>query len=176
MDATPETFVDAFGEVSFKHGMIRIELVSLSGSEPRVMQRLIMSLQGFSQMLQAQNNILERLERAGVIRPVEPPPGAEPAPERGGVGAAVPQPASTPAPVSEPALRPAQERGPPKSPETALQCLVAVARHHGIDLSIERIKHDYALKPDDDITRQLPKIARNSGMRSRKLQVGWKDL
>jgi hypothetical protein len=125
MDATPETSVDAFGEVSFKHGMIRIELVSLSGSEPRVMQRLIMSLQGFSQMLQAQNNILERLERAGVIRPVEPPPGAEPAPERGGVGAAavrrltliepVPQPASTPASVSEP-LRPAPERGPPKSP------------------------------------------------------------
>src|SRR5215475_7411946 len=62
------------------------------------------------------------------------------------------------------------------SPETALQCLVAVARHHGIDLSADRIKHDYALKPDDDITRLLPKIARTSGMRSRKLQVGWKDL
>jgi subfamily B ATP-binding cassette protein HlyB/CyaB len=62
------------------------------------------------------------------------------------------------------------------SPETALQCLVAVARHHGIDLSADRIKHDYALKPDDDITRLLPKIARSSGMRSRKLQVGWKDL
>jgi hypothetical protein len=36
MDAISETFVDAFGEISFKHGMIRIELVSLSGSEPRV--------------------------------------------------------------------------------------------------------------------------------------------
>src|SRR6266567_2679215 len=60
--------------------------------------------------------------------------------------------------------------------ETALQCFVAVARHHGIDLSIDRIKHDYALKPDDDITRLLPTIARNSGMRSRKLQVGWKEL
>jgi ATP-binding cassette subfamily B protein len=60
--------------------------------------------------------------------------------------------------------------------ETALQCLVAVARHHGIDLSADRIKHDYALKPDDEITRLLPKIARTSGMRSRKLQVGWKDL
>ena len=60
--------------------------------------------------------------------------------------------------------------------ETALQCLVATARHHGIDLSADRIKHDYALKPDDDITRLLPKIARSSGMRSRKLQVGWKDL
>src|SRR5215468_8959589 len=60
--------------------------------------------------------------------------------------------------------------------ETALQCFVAVARHYGIDLSADRIKHDYALKPDDDITRLLPKVARSSGMRSRKLQVGWKDL
>src|SRR5262249_34426316 len=60
--------------------------------------------------------------------------------------------------------------------ETALQCLVAVARHQGIDLSVDRIKHDYALHPDDDIARLLPKIARSSGMRTRKLQVGWKDL
>ncbi|WP_445216975.1 peptidase domain-containing ABC transporter [Bradyrhizobium sp. Pa8] len=60
--------------------------------------------------------------------------------------------------------------------ETALKCFVAVARHHGVDLSIDRIRHDYALKSDDDITRLLPKIARGSGMRSRKLQVGWKDL
>ena len=60
--------------------------------------------------------------------------------------------------------------------ETALQCFVAVARHHGIDLSADRIKHDHALKLDDDITRLLPKIARSSGMRTRKLQIGWKDL
>src|SRR5260221_5667737 len=60
--------------------------------------------------------------------------------------------------------------------ETALQCFVAVARHHGIDHSIDRIKHGYALKPDDNITGLLPKIARSSGMRARKLQVGWKDL
>src|SRR5215472_7593564 len=60
--------------------------------------------------------------------------------------------------------------------ETALQCLTAVARHHGIDLSIDRIKHDYALQPGDDITRLLPKIARNGGMRTRELRVGWDDL
>jgi hypothetical protein len=74
MDAVPETFVDAFGEISLKHGMIRIELVSLSGSEPRVTQRLITSLQAFSQMLYAQNGMREQLEKAGVIRPS---PGAE---------------------------------------------------------------------------------------------------
>ena len=123
MDAVPETFVDAIGEISFKQGMIRIELVSLSGPEARVTQRLITSLQAFQQMVQAQNGMLQQLEKAGVIRPVEPPPAAEPAPERGGVVAAVrrlariepvPQPASTPAPVSEPA--PATALGPPRSP------------------------------------------------------------
>jgi ATP-binding cassette, subfamily B, bacterial HlyB/CyaB len=60
--------------------------------------------------------------------------------------------------------------------DTALQCFVAVARHHGVDLSADRIKHDYALKPGDDITRLLPNIARSCGIRMRKLQVCWKDL
>jgi len=72
MDVVPETFVDAFGEISLKHGMIRIELVSLSGSEPRVTQRLITSLQAFSQMLQAQNGMREQLEKAGVMRSPQP--------------------------------------------------------------------------------------------------------
>src|SRR5262245_51794852 len=60
--------------------------------------------------------------------------------------------------------------------ETALQCLIAVARHHGIDLSVDRIKHDYALQPGDDVTGLLPKIARGCGMQTRKLKVGWKEL
>src|SRR5215831_13959008 len=106
MDAVPETFVDAFGEISPKHGMIRIELVSLSGSEPRVKQRLITSLQAFSQMLQAQNGMLEQLEKAGVVHLPSSPPAAEPAPDR----------ASAPAPVSELARRLKADLGPPKSP------------------------------------------------------------
>ena len=123
MDAVPETFVDVFGEISFKHGMIRIELVSLSGPEPRVTQRLITSLQAFKQMLQAQNGMLEQLEKAGVIRPAQPaqaPAEAEPPSERSGVVAAVrrlariepvPQPAGPPA-----ATLAATALGPPKSP------------------------------------------------------------
>src|SRR5262245_54328214 len=98
MDTVPETFVDAFGEISLKHGMIRIELVSLSGSEPRVTQRLITNLQAFSQMLQAQNGMREQLEKAGVIRPPQPSPAeSDPRPtppsrtgeEMGGGGAVV---------------------------------------------------------------------------------------
>jgi len=119
MDAVPESFVDAFGEISFKHGMIRIELVSLSGPEPRVTQRLITSLQTFRQMLQAQNGMLEQLEKAGVIRPAQPaqpPAEAEPASERSGVVAAVRRLARI-EPVPQPAGPPAATvLGPPKSP------------------------------------------------------------
>jgi hypothetical protein len=123
MDAVHETFVDAFGEISLKHGMIRIELVSLSGPEPRVTQRLITSLQAFSQMLQAQNGMLEQLEKAGVIRGSSHPPAMEPGPERSGVVAGVrrltsiepvPQSAPTSGPVSSQPARPAS--APPKSP------------------------------------------------------------
>jgi hypothetical protein len=130
MDAVPETYVDAVGEISLKHGMIRIELVSLSGSEPRVTQRLITSLQAFSQMLQAQNGMREQLEKAGVIRPSEPSPGAEsgsqPTPPSragegmGGGGAAVvrlariePVPQAAGPPAATPS---ATALGPPKSP------------------------------------------------------------
>ena len=124
MDAVLETFVDAFGEISLKHGMIRIELVSLSGAEPRVTQRLIMNLHAFQQMTQAQNGMLEQLEKAGVISLPSSPPAAEPAPDRPGVLAAVrlarsepaPQLAIAPAPMSELAPRPKANLGPPKSP------------------------------------------------------------
>jgi hypothetical protein len=128
MDLVAETFVDAFGEISLKHGMIRIELVSLSGSEPRVTQRLITSLQAFRQMLQAQNGMIEQLEKAGVIRPAQAaqaPAEAEPPSERSGVVAAVrrlariepvPQPAGPPAATSA-----ATALGPPKSPNFSEQ-------------------------------------------------------
>lgn len=129
MDAVHETYVDAFGEISLKHGMIRIELVSLSGSEPRVTQRLITNLQAFSQMLQAQNGMREQLEKAGVFRSSQPSPGADSGPqstapsrageEMGGGGAVVrlarieplPQPAWPAA-----AMPAATTLGPPKSP------------------------------------------------------------
>src|SRR6476619_1652802 len=126
MGLVAETFVDAFGEISLKHGMIRIELVSLSGSEPRVTQRLITSLQAFSQMLYAQNGMREQLEKAGVIRPPQPSPGAESGPQptppsragegMGGGGAAVVRLARI-EPVPQPAGPPAATAlGPPKSP------------------------------------------------------------
>src|SRR5258708_3963177 len=60
--------------------------------------------------------------------------------------------------------------------ETALQCFVAVARKHGRDLSVDRIKHDHALNPTDDISQLLPAIARQNGFRAKRLKLAWKDL
>src|SRR5262249_5011596 len=123
MNLVPETFVDAFGEISFKHGMIRIELVSLSGSEPRVTQRLITSLQAFRQMLQAQNGLLEQLEKAAALaraQPVQAPAEPEPPFERSGDVAAVRRLARiepVPQPAGPPGATPAATAlGPPKSP------------------------------------------------------------
>jgi hypothetical protein len=130
MDLVPETFVDAVGEISFKHGMVRIDLHSLSGPEPRVTQRLVTSVQAFSQILQAQKGMFEQLEKAGVVRAAGPQP--EPSPptgegetkEGGGVATAVrrlvridpvPRPVLVAAPPNEPAPQPAN-LGPPRSP------------------------------------------------------------
>ena len=119
MDLASETFVDAFGEISFKHGMIRIELVSLSGPEPRVTQRLVTNLPAFRQMLQAQNGMIEQLEKAGVIRPAQPAQ-AEPPSERNGPVAEVRRLARiepVPQPARPPAATPAATvLAPPKSP------------------------------------------------------------
>jgi ATP-binding cassette subfamily B protein len=60
--------------------------------------------------------------------------------------------------------------------DTALQCFVAVARHHGLDLSVDRIKHDHPLNPDDDIGVLLPSIARHYGFRAKGLNIAWNDL
>src|SRR5215469_3681226 len=60
--------------------------------------------------------------------------------------------------------------------DSALECLVAVARYHGIDLSVDRLKHDFALAEYDSIDRLLPSIARRSGFRTKTLKLKWSDL
>jgi hypothetical protein len=60
--------------------------------------------------------------------------------------------------------------------DTMLECFVAVAHYHGVDLSVEGIKHDYALTQHDAIDRVLPSIARRSGFRTKKVKITWRDL
>jgi subfamily B ATP-binding cassette protein HlyB/CyaB len=60
--------------------------------------------------------------------------------------------------------------------DSALECLVAVARYHGVDMSIDRLKHDFALAENDPIERLLPSIARKIGFRAKALKLKWRDL
>ena len=69
-----ETFADGIGRIGFSEGMVRIELVSVAIQEKEgkavreACHRLVMTPQGFMQAVQAQLNLIRKLEEAGVIR------------------------------------------------------------------------------------------------------------
>lgn len=79
-----ETFADGIGRIGFTEGMVRIELVSIADQDQdgrpvrEVRHRIVMTPQGFMQSVQAQLNLIRKLEEAGVLRR-SPAPGAEPA-------------------------------------------------------------------------------------------------
>lgn len=60
--------------------------------------------------------------------------------------------------------------------ESALLCLVSVARYHGVDLTVDRLRHDFALVEKDSIDRLLPFIARKSGFLVKALKLKWRDF
>ncbi len=68
MATVPEIFIDGIGEIALKEGLIRIELLSISGAEPEVRQRLIMTAPAFLHAVQLQQNVVAKLEEAGIVR------------------------------------------------------------------------------------------------------------
>jgi ATP-binding cassette subfamily B protein len=62
------------------------------------------------------------------------------------------------------------------NPHTNLQCLALVARHHGVDLSPERLVHDYAVGEEPVPTRQLLRMAKDAGLRARQIRLSWQAL
>lgn len=59
---------------------------------------------------------------------------------------------------------------------TALQCLVVVARHHGVDLSAERLRHDHALPDSEPDPAVLARIADEAGLRLEPASLDWDGL
>ncbi len=59
---------------------------------------------------------------------------------------------------------------------TGLICLAALAQHHGLDLSVERMEHDYAAGSDGVPPPRLLRIAREAGLRARLLRLRPADL
>ncbi|RYE38167.1 MAG: peptidase domain-containing ABC transporter, partial [Hyphomicrobiales bacterium] len=59
---------------------------------------------------------------------------------------------------------------------TNLQCLALVARHHRVDLSPERLIHDYAIGDQPVPTRQLLRMAKDAGLRAKQAKLSWSKL
>ncbi|CAO3460112.1 Bacteriocin/lantibiotic efflux ABC transporter, permease/ATP-binding protein [Azospirillum argentinense] len=59
---------------------------------------------------------------------------------------------------------------------TSLHALAIVARHHGLHLSVDQIKRDYAIESGEPPTGLLLKIAEENGLTVRSTTLRWKHL
>ena len=59
---------------------------------------------------------------------------------------------------------------------TALECLVIVARHHGINLTPDRLRHLYALDDNPISQTLLLRLAMEAGLRARTARLTWDKL
>ncbi len=63
------------------------------------------------------------------------------------------------------------------TPETsALECLVVVGGHHGLDLSVRQIVQDNALASENVSVAQLVHCARGCGLKAKSVHLGWNGL
>ena len=60
--------------------------------------------------------------------------------------------------------------------QTSLQCFAAVARHHGVDLALERLLHEHALTGSEDAIPTLLTIAQANGFRAKRARIDWDAL
>ncbi len=61
-------------------------------------------------------------------------------------------------------------------PHTALRCLVAVAQHHGINITLERLVHDHALNAAEPSTLQFLRIAKELQLKAKDARLSWDEL
>ncbi len=64
----------------------------------------------------------------------------------------------------------------PGARHTSLKCLALIARHHGVDVSADRLVHDYSLADKEPDLRRLLRIAKDSGFKARHVRLKWKQL
>ena len=75
-----------------------------------------------------------------------------------------------------PALQ-AVASAPPTSKEpTGLGCLVIVARHHGMHLTVSQLIRDNVLTADEVSSPQIVHCARLVGLKAKEVQLDWDGL
>ena len=63
-----------------------------------------------------------------------------------------------------------------KFPHTVVQCLTAIAQHHGLQINPERLIHDYALGNQEPPCSQQLRMASEIGLKARQYQFTWTML
>jgi subfamily B ATP-binding cassette protein HlyB/CyaB len=63
-----------------------------------------------------------------------------------------------------------------KFPHTVIQCLTAIAQHHGVQVNPERLIEDYALAAEEPGDALLTRIASDIGMKVRADTLSWQGL
>ena len=59
---------------------------------------------------------------------------------------------------------------------TAVKCLALLGRHHGLDVSADRLIHDYSLATEEPSTQRLLRMAKDCGMKARATKLTWSHL
>ena len=69
-----------------------------------------------------------------------------------------------------------QEASDTKFAHTAVQCLTAIAQHHGLPVNPERIIHDYALGDSEPPPLQIIRMASEIGLKAKEYDFTWTRL
>nr|VFJ60523.1 MAG: ATP-binding cassette, subfamily B [Candidatus Kentron sp. FM]VFJ61931.1 MAG: ATP-binding cassette, subfamily B [Candidatus Kentron sp. FM]VFK10901.1 MAG: ATP-binding cassette, subfamily B [Candidatus Kentron sp. FM] len=59
---------------------------------------------------------------------------------------------------------------------TAVQCLTLIARHHGIQISVEKLIHEHSLESREPDRNRLLRIAGEIGLKARFTRLAWEKL
>lgn len=63
-----------------------------------------------------------------------------------------------------------------KFPHTVVQCLTAIAQHHGLQVNPERLIHEYALTDEEPATTLVLRMAADIGLKSKDDKLSWDGL
>lgn len=65
---------------------------------------------------------------------------------------------------------------PDKFPHTVIQCLTAIAQHHGLNINPERLIDEYALAAEEPSSSMLLRIASEIGLKAKVAKLSWQAL
>ena len=69
-----------------------------------------------------------------------------------------------------------QEHPHSEMPHTAVKCLALVGRHHGVDMSVDRLIHDFSLEESEPNDQRVMRMAKDNGFKVKQTRMKWRQL